>query len=108
MSRKIGFEAEDKACDYLKKNDFEIVDRNFFSRYGEIDIIAFKNKTLHFIEVKSGKNFNPIYAITPIKLTKITKTIYSFLNRYDPQTQYCIDAIIIKDNQIDFIENITL
>ncbi|PAF47006.1 hypothetical protein BKH41_08235 [Helicobacter sp. 12S02232-10] len=108
MSRKKGFEAEDLACSYLQNNDFEIIKRNFFCKYGEIDIIALKNKTLHFVEVKSGKGFEPIYAITPAKILKITKTIHFFLLQYDPQTQYCIDALIIKDNEISLIENITL
>ncbi|PAF44521.1 YraN family protein [Helicobacter sp. 11S02596-1] len=107
MSRKKGFQAEDLACSYLKNNDFEIITRNFFCKYGEIDIIALKNKTLHFVEVKSGKGFEPIYAITPKKLLKITKTIDFFLLQHDPKTRYCIDALIIKDDQIELIENIT-
>ncbi|PAF42571.1 YraN family protein [Helicobacter sp. 11S03491-1] len=108
MSRKKGFEAEEFACAYLKNTGFEIIERNFFSKYGEIDIIALKNKILHFIEVKSGQNFEPIYAITPKKILKITKTIRYFLLQYDPQTSYCIDALIIKGDEIDLIENITL
>ncbi|PAF48037.1 hypothetical protein BKH46_01630 [Helicobacter sp. 12S02634-8] len=107
MSRQKGFEAESKACAYLQAQHFEIIERNFFCKYGEIDIIALKNKILHFIEVKSGKGFEPIYAITPSKIAKIIKTIDFYLLRYDPMTTYCIDALIIKDNQIELIENIT-
>ena len=47
-----------------------MVERNFFSQFGEIDIIALKKGVLHFIEVKSGENFDPIYAITPSKLKR--------------------------------------
>ncbi|PAF54188.1 hypothetical protein BKH42_01375 [Helicobacter sp. 13S00482-2] len=108
MSRKKGLYAESLACEYLQKNGYEIIQRNFSSKYGEIDIIALKSKIIHFIEVKSGKNFEPIYAITPKKMSKIIKTIQYYLLQYDPQTTYCIDALIIKDEDINLIENITL
>ncbi|MDO7252671.1 YraN family protein [Helicobacter cappadocius] len=108
MSREKGFYAESLACEYLEKNGYEVVERNFSSRYGEIDIIALKNKILHFIEVKSGQNFEPIYAITPKKISKIIKTIEYYLLQYNPETTYCIDALIIKGEDIYMIENITL
>lgn len=108
MSREKGFYAESLACEYLQKNGYEIIERNFSSKYGEIDIIALKNKIIHFIEVKSGKNFEPIYAITAKKISRITKTINYYLSQYNPETTYCIDALIIKDKEISLIENITL
>ena len=55
MSRNKGYAAEQKACEFLREHDFEIIDRNVYSRYGEIDIIALKEDVLHFVEVKSGK-----------------------------------------------------
>jgi len=108
MSRAIGNIAEDLACKFLIKNNYKIVDRNFYSKFGEIDIIALKNRILHFIEVKSGKNFEPIYAITPQKMNKIIKTINFFMlkNRFD--LDFCIDAVIIKNKEIELVENITL
>ncbi len=47
-----GILGEDKACKFLKKQGFEILKRNFHSKFGEIDIIAKKDEILHFIEVK--------------------------------------------------------
>ncbi len=108
MSRRLGNIAEDKAVKFLQKSGFGIVDRNFYSKFGEIDIIALKNRVLHFIEVKSGKNFEPIYAITPQKIDKIIKTVNFFLLKNKMDIDYCLDAIIIKDKEIEFIENITL
>jgi putative endonuclease len=105
--RAKGDEAERKATQYLQKRGFVIIDRNFHSRFGEIDIVALKEGTLHFVEVKSGKNFDPIYNITPAKLEKIIKTINYFLLKKKLDMDYCIDAIIIKSD-IEFIENITL
>ena len=53
MSRVKGNLAEDKACKFLDENGFMLVERNFYSRFGEIDIIASKDEVLHFVEVKS-------------------------------------------------------
>ena len=44
LNKKIGTLGEDLACKYLKKNDYIIKSRNFRSKQGEIDIIAFDKK----------------------------------------------------------------
>jgi putative endonuclease len=98
--------AESKAAEFLKDNNFKIIERNFYTKFGEIDIIAFKNSVFHFIEVKSGKNFEPVYNITPSKLQRIIKSAYVYLKKHNINSAFCIDAIIIK-NDIEFIENIT-
>ncbi len=108
MSRAIGNIAEDLACKFLIKNNYEIIDRNFYSKFGEIDIIALKDRVLHFIEVKSGKNFDPVYAITPKKIDKILKTVNYYILKKKINLEIVIDAIIIKGNDIDLLENITL
>ncbi len=106
MSRKLGNIAEDKAVEYLLEQRYRILERNFYSRFGEIDIIAFKDDILHFIEVKSGKG-EPIYKITPSKFSKIVKTSDIFLNKTKLNFDYCYDALIVKDESIEFIENIS-
>jgi putative endonuclease len=49
----IGKEGEDVACMFLMKRGYKIVERNHLRKWGEIDIVAEKNKRLHFVEVKS-------------------------------------------------------
>lgn len=107
MSRDKGRQYEQKACKYLVQQGFEIVECNFYSRFGEIDIIAKKQDVLHFIEVKGGERFNPLYAITPKKIRKMIQTIqyYLFLHRLD--VAYCLDGIGIYGEEIEWIENIT-
>ncbi len=85
MSIKKGHLAEDLAKTYLLENNFIIIDRNFYSRFGEIDLIATKNAVLHFVEVKSGSGFDPIYNMTKSKLSKIIKTsqVYMKKNKLD-------------------------
>lgn len=106
--RKDGAKAEDIACRFLKENGFEILDRNFYSRFGEIDIVAYKDNTIHFIEVKSSKKYDPIYYITPKKMQKILKTIDYYMFKNSINLSFQIDAIIIKNKDIEYINNITL
>lgn len=46
---------EDKACKYLKKNGYKIIERNFRLKFAEIDIIARQENTYVFVEVKTRK-----------------------------------------------------
>lgn len=108
MSREVGNIAEDRAARYLQDLGYEIIDRNFYSRFGEIDIIAKKDKILHFVEVKYGKNFDPIYAITPKKLDKMIKTINYYILKNKLNLSFSVDAVIIQGKEIEFLENITL
>jgi len=105
LSRKAGNIAEDRAVRFLLQNGFRVIERNFYSRFGEVDIIALKDEVLHFIEVKSGKG-EPIYKITPSKLSKIRKTIQFYLNKTKLDFDYCIDGVIIKGDDIELFENI--
>ncbi|WP_297889701.1 YraN family protein, partial [Sulfurihydrogenibium sp.] len=50
--RSLGKEKEDIAANYLKEKGYEILERNFYTKYGEIDIIAYKDDTIVIVEVK--------------------------------------------------------
>ena len=109
MSRKKGDVAEEKATKYLLDNDFTILDRNFYSKFGEIDIVALKDDILHFVEVKSGEDYEKaIQNITSKKLSKLIKTgdIYMKKSNFDVDFEY--DAIIVSHNDIWYVENITI
>ena len=109
MSKAKGNVAEDKACVYLYENGFTIIERNFYSRFGEIDIIAMKNDVLHFIEVKSGLDYEgAISNITPKKLQKFIRTLYVYMKKNSLNTDFMIDAIIVTPKEIQRVENITL
>ena len=107
MSREKGEAAESRASEYLSDKGFAIVERNFYSRFGEIDIVASKDGVLHFVEVKSGENFDPVYAITPSKLSKIVKAIDYFFLKTGIDMDYQIDALLIREDEIFHLENIT-
>jgi len=109
MSRAKGNIAEDKASKFLQDKGFIIIDRNFYSRFGEIDIIATKDAVLHFIEVKSGLDYElAIQNITPTKLSRFIKTTNVYIKKNSLDTDFMIDAIVVTPKQIWHIENITL
>lgn len=108
MSREKGREYEKRACEFLINEGFEIIECNFYSRFGEIDIIAYKEGVLHFVEVKGSERYESIYAITPKKLQKIIHTIDFYLSKNSITSSYCIDAIAFKGEEVVYIPNITL
>jgi len=102
-TRKIGNIAEDKACQYLTQKGYKIIERNFYTKFGEIDIIAYKDEVFHFIEVKSGKTFEPVFNITPVKLKRIINSAKVYIKQNKIDSAFCIDAIIVKDGIEHFV-----
>jgi putative endonuclease len=100
---------ESKACEILQQDHFTIIERNYHAKkMGEIDIIAIKDHTYHFIEVKSGENFEAVYNITPSKLRKLYKSIDYYLKEKNLEVDYCVDAFIFYGNDYEILENISL
>jgi len=109
MSRAKGNLAEDKACNYLNENGFIIIERNFYSRFGELDIIATKDEVIHFIEVKSGLDYeSAIGNITKSKLSKLIKTANVYMKKNALDVDFVFDAIVVIPKDICFVENITI
>lgn len=106
-NRKKGFIAENRAAKYLADNGFELIDKNYYTPYGEIDIVAKKDNVLHFIEVKSGRNFNPLLNITERKMSRLCKSVLIYLSKNNLDSIYCIDVISIQNEEISFISNVS-
>ena len=107
-SGRRGAWGEEEAVRYLREQGFVILERNFHSRFGEIDIIAQKDGILHFIEVKTSAKYEPIFAITPAKMRKICSTIDYYLLTKQITLPYQIDALLVKSSGIEFVENISI
>ncbi len=54
--RRIGKAGEELAIEYLDSRGYEVLARNYNTKYGEIDIVAIKDRLLHFVEVKTRSN----------------------------------------------------
>ena len=110
MSTAKGKIAENLAINFLLNKDYEILEVNFYAKkLGEIDIIAKKEGVYHFCEVKSSTSYiTAINNLTKSKLAKIKKSTIYYLQKKRLDVSFCIDAIIISNNEIVHLENITL
>ncbi len=109
MSRAKGNLAEDKAVEFLQSKGYYILERNFYSRFGEIDIIASKDDALHFVEVKSGVDYeSAVQNITKQKLSRLIRTGHVYLKRNKLNVDYMYDGVIVTPKDIELIENITM
>jgi putative endonuclease len=105
--RKIGNSYEERAVEFLKQNGFQIVSRNIYTRYGEIDIIAKLGDIHHFVEVKGGESFNPSENLTERKLSRIIKSVESLLSKMDID-EFSIDLITLHRGETLHYRNITI
>ena len=91
MHNKVtGNKGEDMAVDYLIKNGYNILHRNWRFRHWEVDIIASKGKFLHFFEIKtrtSDKWGKPEESISTQKMNNLKNAAEEYQYLY-PQWQY--------------------
>ena len=81
-NKNLGKKGEDLAADFLIKNGYQILERNWRSSHQEIDIIASHEQTLIFIEVKtrnSNKNVMPEESISDSKIRSVTSAALKYL-----------------------------
>ncbi len=113
---KTGQSGEELAVEFLKKHGFRILQTNFKSKFGEIDIVAVDKNTLVFIEVKtrSSREFGlPEEAVTARKLEHIRKTgeYYRFIHKSLPIGDR-VDVVAIEKQgneikRLELISNVT-
>ncbi len=101
-----GAEGESFAANYLIKNGYRILERNFRTSLGEIDIIARDGETLVFIEVKarSSTRFGPPQlAVDHRKQVKITRVALAYLSqKKDPPGLCRFDVLALRKDQGNF------
>lgn len=114
---KLGQIGEELAGDYLMKQGYRILHRNWNLHKGcELDIVATKDNELHFVEVKTRSNVSnlmesPVQAINDKKLHNIVRAIYHYQNMYHLDMEMHIDAIGVvykseQDYTIEFMPDI--
>ena len=107
-AKELGKTGEEYCCIQLENAGYEIIQKNYHSPYGEIDIIAKEGQFLVFIEVKTRSKSSMDHTMSDItysKQKKITKTAMYFLVNYtNPEIlEYRFDVMILikKDNTIE-------
>ena len=110
MSKEKGDFAEKRAISFLEDSNYKIIETNFYAKkLGEIDIIAKKDDIYHFCEVKSANDYETaINNLTNSKLSKIKRSVDYYLQIKKLDVAFCIDAIIVNDDSIEILENITM
>lgn len=107
-SRKdIGALGEKVAAEYLKRLGMRIVDKNVARKTGEIDIIARKGETLHFVEVKSivcldlplERSSNDVYDpsanLHEAKIRRVARTSEWYVANIDWEGDWQIDGVLV-------------
>jgi len=112
-NREKGILGENIARDYLAKKGYRIVEKNYRTKVGEIDLIAEKDNILVFVEVKSRTTTSfglPCEAVNRKKLNRIVKASHVYIkqNGYkDYQVRYdVIEVFLSGDVRINHIENV--
>lgn len=125
--QKVGQIGENIACRFLMKRGFNIIERNYWKKWGEIDIISEKEGILRFIEVKTVSrenldnvthetdDYRPEDNIHPWKLKRLSRTIQTYLlEKSDDDTDWQFDIIAIyldmvsKKAKVQFLEDIVI
>lgn len=86
IKKELGNLGEQLAVEFLEKNQYKIIKRNFFCRQGEIDIIAKDKKEIVFIEVKtrtSNKYGRPSESVNTVKQFRMYNSAKYFLYKYN-------------------------
>ncbi len=123
-TQKIGQLGEDICCRYLQGKGFEIIERNYTRKWGEIDIIARKQGVTHFVEVKS-QSVRDILVVSrdgyraedqmhPQKIVRLSRTINTYLLEMDVRNEWQFDVAVVllemegKRAKVELLENIIL
>jgi putative endonuclease len=98
----LGRWGEDLAARFLEARGYRILDHNVRTPYGEIDLIASRDDTLVFIEVKTRSSTSygwPEAAVTPKKQAHLLKAAQDYLlNHTDLPENYRVDVIAIQQS----------
>lgn len=92
---KTGGTGERLTAEFLHKNGFSIIKRNYHCRYGEIDIIAENKEYIIFTEVKTRREdslVSPAEAVDFRKQQRIILTAEDFLTKYETALQPRFDV----------------
>jgi putative endonuclease len=96
----LGNIGEIKSCEYLESAGYLILKKNFRCACGEIDIIAKREDSICFIEVKTRANANygePLESVNPLKTTRIKNTASYYLGLKNLNSyEVSFDVISIK------------
>lgn len=105
---KLGKNGEKRARKYLKRSGWKIVEKNFKSPFGEVDIIAKKGDILAFIEVKTRLTDTfgaPSEAVTPARQRRYIQAAKFYFAGREIDCTVRFDIIEIFQDKLNHLEN---
>lgn len=112
LKKLLGQAGEDRAAKYLAKQGYRVLERNYRTSHGEIDLIALHEGTIVFVEVKTRTSdaFGaPELAVTPQKQRRMVKTALGYIKYKKLHQVPCrFDVVAISDateQEVALIQN---
>ncbi|PIR84209.1 hypothetical protein COU18_00450 [Candidatus Kaiserbacteria bacterium CG10_big_fil_rev_8_21_14_0_10_51_14] len=104
IRKEVGRDGEDIACQFLQRKGYKIIEKNYRRKWGEIDIVALKDDTVRFVEVKAVSHESPIAfrgemdyrpeeLVHHTKLRKIARTASLYMEEKRDKREYQIDVV---------------
>lgn len=123
--RRLGNIGETIACTFLEKRGFQIIERNYLRKWGEIDIVAKKRSIIHFVEVKSvscvtldavshGTSPRPEDNVHPQKLKRLARAMQTYVLEKHIDLDWQLDLITVRIDEknrkgrAELLENIII
>lgn len=102
LRKVLGGSGEDQAVAFLKKRGFRIVERNWRTALGEIDVIASDRSTLVFVEVRtrSGAYATPEDSVSDTKQRRLARLAEAYVARKHYAGDWRIDVVAIDEDGI--------
>lgn len=106
----VGNLGENIASAYLERNGFTILERNYWRKWGELDIVAKKESKVHFVEVKSvsydtkkqlehaisHETWRPEEQVHHFKLHQIEKALETWVSDHKYEGEWQIDVLAVR------------
>lgn len=114
IKNKTGVWGEIYAARYLRDNGYAILSSNYVCRFGEIDIVASKDETVCFVEVKTRNEktqISPKEAVDEGKRQRVEMAAKSFLSisKLSGEMRFDVCEVLVDDNNklcsINYIKN---
>ncbi len=119
-TKEVGNLGENVACEYLRRHGFTIRDRNYVKKTGELDVIAEKENTLHFVEVKTvlaeefplaenkGEDtYDPSLNLHEAKVRKVARTGEWYVLEKKWEGEWQVDGILVWLRRRDGIARVS-
>lgn len=105
IHNELGKKGEVLSVEFLQKNGYKILDKNWRFKKAEVDIIALKNNVLAVIEVKTrSSNYfgNPQDFVTPKKIQLLVEAIDEYVTSKNLEVEVRFDIIAVLKNKSTF------